>query len=120
MAVIETWLRCDLTQTVQPVTLDGNLFTSDSGGNRIGVEVFRNGSPVSLTGTVSAKVLLSDGTQVTLSGSRSGNRASVVLTSACYAVPGNITVTIKLTETSGTVTTLGCAICTVYSLGGGT
>lgn len=119
MAVIETWLRCDLNQTVQPVKLNGSLFSTDSGGNRIGVEVYKNGSPVTLSGDVSAKVLLSDGTQETLSGSRSGNRASVVLTSACYAVPGNITVTIRLTETSGTVTTLACAICTVYSLGGG-
>jgi len=119
MAVIETWLRCDLNQTVQPVKLNGSLFTSDSGGNRIGVEVFRNGSPVTLSGDVSAKVVLADGTTQTLSGSRSGNRASVVLTSACYAVPGNITVTIRLTD-SGTVTTLGCALCTVYPLGGGT
>ena len=118
MAVIETWLRCNLEQTVQPVALNGSLFSTDSGGNRIGVEVFRNGSPVALSGTVSAKVVLADGTTQTLSGSCLGNKASVVLTSACYAVPGNVTITIKLTD-SAAVTTLACAMCTVYPVGGG-
>lgn len=114
MAVIETWLKQDLQELVHVKCLTGNLFSLDNGGNLIGVEVTDNGEPATLAGTVTANAILADGSTVAISnGVLDGNKVSVVLPQACYAVLGNITIAIKLSY-SGTVTTLGCVIGVVY------
>ena len=113
MALIETWVDCDLKKTVQIKCLSGNLFSMDNDGNLLGVNVYDDGEPASLSGTVSGNVIRADGGTVAVTGTLSGNQASIVLPQACYVVPGNLTITIKLTS-SGTVTTLACIIGIVY------
>lgn len=114
MAVFETWLDQDLKKPVRIQYLSGNLFSQDNMGNLIGVNVTDDGAPATLGGSVSANVIRADGATVAVdSGVLSGNRASVTLPQAAYAVPGVITVVIKIT--SGTdVTTLAAVVTTVY------
>ena len=67
MAVIESWVQCDLKKPVQVQMLGGNLFSMDNKGNKIGVEVFDNGAAASLSGTVSGNVIRADGATVAVS-----------------------------------------------------
>ena len=113
MAVIESWVRCDLKKPVQVQMLGGNLFSMDNQGNKIGVEVFDNGATASLSGTVSGNVIRADGATVAVSGTLSGNKAYIVLPQAAYAVPGIITIVIKLTSSS-VITTLAAVTGIVY------
>ena len=113
MAVIESWVRCDLKKPVQVQMLGGNLFSMDNQGNKIGVEVFNNGAEASISGTVSGNVIRADGATVAVSGTLSGNKAYIVLPQAAYAVPGFITIVIKLTS-SGVITTLAAVTGIVY------
>ena len=119
MAQIETWLKQDIKNPVKVKHLTGNVFSADNLGNLIGVEVYNDGAELPLSGTVSGSVIRADGGTVALTGSISGNKASVVLTQACYAVPGAISVIIKLT-TGSTVTTIGAVVGTVYRTTTGT
>ena len=43
MAVIETWFEQDLQKPVKVRYIDGNLFSHNGNGNRIGVIVTNNG-----------------------------------------------------------------------------
>lgn len=113
MAVIESWVRCDLKKPVQVQMLGGNLFSMDNQGNKIGVEVFDNGETATISGSVSGSVIRSDGSTVAVSGTLSGNKASIVLPQAAYAVPGFITIVIKLTASS-VITTLAAVTGIVY------
>lgn len=113
MARIESWFKQDLTKPVKVHAISGNLFSADNQGNLIGVEVFNNGEPVTLSGTVSANVIRPDGGTVAVTGSYTGNRASVILPAAAYAYPGIETIVLKLTE-SEVVTTLAAVVVTIY------
>lgn len=114
MAQLETWLRQDLKQPIKVQYLGGNLFSQDNQANLIVVEVFDDGVAATLGGSVSASVIRADGGTVAVpSGTVSGNKASVVLPQAAYAVPGQVSIVVKLTQ-SGTVTTLAALIAVVY------
>lgn len=113
MARIETWFNQDLQKPVKVQYLDGNVFSADNSGNLIGVKVFNNGLPASLSGIVSANIIRADGVTVSTTGSLSGNKASVILPQSAYIVPGPISVIIKLTENS-VVTTLCAVVSNVY------
>ena len=113
MAVIETWFNQDLKNAVKVQYLDGNVFSADNGGNRVGVNVFDNGSAASLSGSVSANVIRADGATIAVSGTLSGNSAYVDLPQAAYAVPGVISIVIKLT-TGSVITTLCAVVANVY------
>lgn len=113
MARIETWYKQDLQKPVAVRVLTGNLFSMDNQGNLIGVEVFDDGEPATLSGTVSGNVIRPDGGTVAVSGTLSGNKASIVLPQAAYYVPGLITITIKLTSSS-VITTLAALTAVVY------
>lgn len=104
MAVIETWFEQDLQKPVKVRYIDGNLFSHNGNGNRIGVIVTNNGEAVTLTGTVSGYAVLADGTTVPCTGTRSGNKASILVPAAAYS-PGRILISIFLTDGT-TVTTL--------------
>ena len=114
MAQLETWIRQDLKNPLQVQYLNGTMFSQDNAANLVGVEVFDDGEPATLGGSVSANVVRSDGGTVAVSGGTlSGNRVSVILPQAAYAIPGAISIIIKLTA-GGTVTTLGAIVVTVY------
>lgn len=113
MAVIESWFTQERTQPVKVRYLDGNIFSMDNNGNLIGIEVLDNGEPASISGTVSASVVRADGATVAVQGSLSGNKCSVILPQACYAIPGAISIVIKLTSGSN-IATVGAVVGIVY------
>lgn len=114
MAQIQTWYKQDLTQPVHVHHLQGNVFSQDNQGNLLGVEVFEDGVPASLSGTVNAYIVRSDGATVPTTGTVSGNKASVVLPESAYAVPGIISIVLKLTA-GAVVVTLLAVVATVYA-----
>lgn len=113
MAMIETWFSQDLNEPVQVHQLDGNVFSQDNQGNLIGVNVFDGGAPATLSGSVSANVIRADGTTVAVTGVLTNNSCYIILPSAAYAVPGIISVVIKLTG-GGSTTTLCALVANVY------
>lgn len=113
MAMIETWFSQDLNEPVQVHQLDGNVFSQDNQGNLIGVNVFDGDEPATLSGSVSASVIRSDGSTVAVTGVLSGNSCYVILPAAAYAVPGIISIVIKLTG-GGSTTTLCAVVANVY------
>lgn len=119
MAQIETWYNQDLKQPVKVHYIHGNVFSQDNMGNVVGVNVFDNGVPASLSGTVSGSIIRSDGVTIAISGYLSGNRAYVAIPQAGYAIPGVISIIVKLT-TSGVVTTLCAVVANVYQSQTGT
>ena len=108
MAVIETWYEQDLKQPVKVNYLDGNYFSQDNQGNLVGVRVFDDGEPATLSGSVSASVIRADGETVAVVGVLSGNECYVILPQAAYSVPGVLSVVIKIT--SGSIVTSICAV----------
>ena len=113
MALIETWYNQDLQRPVKVQYLHGNFFSQDNQGNLVGVNVLDGGAPATLSGTVSASVIRADGATVSVPGSLSGNSAYVIMPSTAYAVPGPLSIVIKLTG-GGSVTTLCALVVQVY------
>lgn len=107
MALFETWLKSDLKKPIRVEQLAGNLFSSDNGGNLVGVEVLDGGSPATLTGGVTGYIIRADGATVTVTGTLDGNRAYIVLPASAYVVVGQVSIVVK----NGT-TTVGA--CTAY------
>ena len=110
--MFEYWMDSDLKK-LPAVKRLGNVFSADSGANLIGVRVFDDGEEVTLNGTVSANVIRADGETITVSGSKNGNTAYVVLPQDAYEVKGLLKVVIKITNGS-TVTGLGAVEGYVY------
>ena len=104
MAIFETVLKSDLKKPVQVKQLSGNLFSADNGGNKITVEVLDNGSPATISGSVTGYIIREDNSTVTVVGTLSGNKASIVLPASAYAVVGKVSIVIKV----GTATVGAC------------
>lgn len=113
MASVNVNLSCDLQHPVRVQYLDGNMFSMDNGGNTINVLVYDNGEPAQIGGTVTANVIRADGGTVAVTGSLSGNKVTIVMPQACYAVTGAVSVIIKLTQDT-TVTTIAAFVANVY------
>jgi len=114
MAMYEKWFEQDLQKPIAVRMLTGNLFSMDNEGNKIGVRVFDGGEAATLSGTVSGNVIRQDGGTVSFEGTlENGNEAYIVLPQAACAVPGIVTITIKITS-SGVVTTLAAMTAVVY------
>lgn len=109
MALFETWLKSDLKKPLNVERLTGNLFSSDNEGNKIGVEVLDNGAAATLTGGVTGYIIRADGATVTVTGTLSGNKASIVLPSSAYVVVGQVSIVIKVSTT-----TVGACVGYVY------
>jgi len=112
--IIETWFEQDLMKPVQVQYVNGNVFSQDNMGNRIGVKLYKDGVAHGSEGTISASVIRADGATLAVTGSSSGNTAWVDLPQAAYAVPGLLTIVIKSTTVSSAVTTICAALATVY------
>lgn len=113
MALIESWYNQDLQNPVQVRYLDGNVFSQDNNGNLIGVNVFDDGEPATISGNVSANVIRADGRTVAVTGVRNNNKCYVILPQSCYAIIGPISIVIKLTSGS-TITSLCAVVANVY------
>ena len=114
--MIESWFEQDLMRMVPVRSIGGHLFTSDSKSNLIGVKVKKNGEPLTLAGTITAKIIRADGYTVTASGSKSGNTAYIILPADAYAVAGPISIVLKNVD-NGVTTTLLAIESTVYRAG---
>lgn len=115
MAYIETWVKQEMTKPVKVQYLGGNLFSQDSQGNLLGVELYKDGVAYSGGGTVSGTVIRADGGTIAVdTGSITGNKAQIILPAAAYAVVGAVTIIIKLTQDSQTVT-VGAFVSMVYA-----
>lgn len=114
MAVINTNLVCDLQKAVKVEYIDGVLFSQDNQANKINVTVLDGGEPATISGTVSANIIRSDGgTVAATGGSITGNVASITLPAAAYAVPGVVSIVVKLTA-SGVITTIAAIVGNMY------
>lgn len=109
MAQIETWLRCDLQKEVEVQKLNGVLFSEDNEANLIGVEIFDNGSAASVSGTVKGYLIREDGATVIIDGTLTNNKASVVLNASAYEIAGQISIVIKVGNT-----TVGACVGSVF------
>lgn len=96
----ETWYKADLQRTPQVQAIMGNTFTQDNLGNLMGAVVTDGGEPVALTGAATGYVIRPDGNTVVITGTVDGDRAYIILPEAAYAVPGMITVTLRLVDGS--------------------
>lgn len=113
MPKFEYWFKQDLKKPIRVNDLSGVVFTLDNVGSRIGVEVFDDGEPVALTGTVNGYVIIPGETTVSVAGTRSNNTAYIELPQSALATPGFIKIAIKLTNSSE-ITTLLAVVATVY------
>ena len=117
MAKIETYFDCDLKKAVQVQSLNGNVFSLDNNGNRIGVRIFDNGVKTTVTGTVTGRAILADNSTVNLNGGlttvNGQSVAYVDVPQGALLIPGTIKITIQLTA-SGVITTLAAILSTVY------
>ena len=105
MARIESWYKQDLKKPV-PVRKIETVFNQDALGHLFGVEVYSDGEAVTLAGSVTGYCLLADGTTVPVSGTRTANKAYIVIPQTAYSVIGPITITVKLTEGTAITTLL--------------
>ena len=117
MAVIESWFEQDLNEAVKVRYLDGVVFDADNKGNLVGVRIYRNGSPVNLSGSCNGYCITASGNSIPVIGTISGNTAYIVLPDTAYAVPGPINIILKVVDGT-TVTTLAAIVSTVYGTGG--
>lgn len=92
----------DIRQPVRVRRCGDLMFTGDSKADTIYVEVYNDGVPYNLTGTVTLNCIRVDGATVAVTGSISGNVAQATLAQACCAISGPLAVVMKIT--SGDVT----------------
>jgi len=107
MAVIEKWYDQDLSKTVSARVI-GNLYYQNANSLKIGVRVYKNGAAVALDGSITGYCVLSDGTTVPVSGTRSGNTAYITLPPSAYSMIGLIYITIVNTSNRVVTTLLAC------------
>lgn len=106
---INSWYNQDINQAVPVRFIDGgNMFSHNGDGNVLGVYLYENGTPYTVPGTVTGYAVLPDGTTVPCVGSKSGNRASVIVPAAAYQ-PGQIMISVFVSDGTHTVTVL--AVC---------
>lgn len=87
----------DLAQDLKIRQCGTLVFNADDLSNVISVDVYNNGEPATLPGTVVGAVICSDGSTVPIdNGTISGNTVSMTLTGACFAIPGQIGVGIQI------------------------
>lgn len=106
--VFETWLEADLKAGQRVTPLAGNVFSQDELANKIGVIVRDGGDPAVLSGTVVGSIIRADGVTIEVSGAVEGNTAYIILTEPCYAVVGEIQISIRLIEGDEKTTLAAC------------
>lgn len=114
---IQTWFDQDLMEPVKVRYLDGAVFSSDAGGNLIGVRIYRNGVAENIPGSCTGYCILADGASIPVAGSIGANAAYIVIPEVAYTVPGPINIILKIID--GTEVTTICAVVSyVYGAGG--
>lgn len=106
MAQFKQWFEQDFTDDIVVRHCESVMFTGDDKGAVVGVRLYDNGTPYSGGGGVAGAVKRSDGGLVALTGTISGNAASVTIPAAALAYPGPIGIRVVLTQGSSTTTVL--------------
>jgi hypothetical protein len=100
MIVIERTV--DISKPIQTETLRGNEFKLEANAHTFRISVANNGAAVALTGSVSASMLLADGSGLTLGGSLDNGVAVLTLPQAAYGVPGRFMLAIYSVQAGAT------------------
>jgi len=116
MARIETWVDCDLKKPVLMHYPKGLMFSEDNLGNLIGVNVYSDGEPATLAGSVTGYCILANGTSVPVPGFLTSNRVYITIPGSAYTVPGQIVIILKLKD-NDIITTLAAVCGTVVGIG---
>ena len=103
-----TWLQSDLTKPLKVQALHGVFFSADNAANLIGVEVYNNGTAASLSGTCIGYAIRADGGTLTITGTVSGNKASIILPTSAYVIEGPLDIVIKVVSGSVKTTVGAC------------
>lgn len=106
MAQFEKHFVQDLTQDIKIRQCGTIVFNADNLSNVISVELYNGTEPYSGGGTVAGAVICPDGATVPLTGTLSGNVASVTLTGDCFAIPGQIGIGVQVITGSTKTTVL--------------
>ena len=104
--------KVELTNGTAPVVPLRQIYYGDKLANRVGAYVLMDGTPANISGTCVGTAIRADGSTVPLIGTVSGSQAYVDLPPACYAIPGEIQVYVKLAS-GETETTVLAAVGTV-------
>lgn len=104
----ETWLQSDLTKPLKVQALHGVFFSADNAANLIGVEVFSGGTAASLSGTCVGYAIRADGGTLPITGTVSGNKASIILPTSAYVIEGPLDIVIKVVSGSVKTTVGAC------------
>lgn len=100
-AVFESTFIQDLKSKLVVNFCPGIVFYNDNLSNKIRVNLFRGEQAYSGGGSVSATVVRQDGVTVPITnGTLTGNVVEITLTEACFTVPGQIQVYIRVTSDS--------------------
>lgn len=111
----EIWLKTDLKRPITVQPLHGLLFSADNQGDKVGFEVYDDGSPVTLSGVITGYIIKNNGETVVVSGSFDGNRAWIICPANAYDAIGPIYIAIKnRASTSSTAVTTTLGMCTTY------
>ena len=100
----EKWIPVDLARFPPGVS----LVVDAEEDTKIGVIVTRNGEPVNLTGSLSARMILPDGSMLSQNGTVDGNVGYVVLPDDVYENLGVVVISMRHADGSDVVT-----LCTV-------
>lgn len=107
MQAYEFKQKCDLRKPIQVEAIRGVVFTADILANKFTAEVTSNGDPVSLANAVvNGYAIRDDGDTVLVTGSTSGNTASITLPASAYVVSGPLDIVLKVTA-GGITATVG-------------
>ena len=106
MAQFKQWFEQDFTEKIEIRHCESVMFTGDDQGAIVGVRLYDDGTPYSSGGVVTGAVKRYDGGVVALTGTLSGNAASVVIPAAALAYSGPIGVRIVLAQGGQTATVL--------------
>ena len=93
----------NLNATVRETLEDDLTFTGEKNAHKFVIAGIRNGSPVNLSGTVTAQFICPDNATVPINGAIEGGKATVTLSDECYEVPGRFRLSIFNTDGGATV-----------------
>lgn len=115
MAVNEIWFDHDLQEDMKVKTIPASIFMDDDKANLIGVRIFNNRVPYTLSGYCTYNVLRADGSTVYGSGVIEENKAYATLPAAAYRVPGRTVIFIRVRENDHTSVMLAVSVITIRS-----
>ena len=106
MAQYINTFNVDLATMNMPVILRQFVGEGNNNANKIVAKLFMNGEPQTAAGTCTGKVIRPDGNTVLLNGQISGNEAYIILDGESCAYPGQIEISITLTNGEQVTTVL--------------